>query len=235
VRGKVKTLGEEWPLTPQGEARTVRYRLSLRRKKGAIVTHRDLALPEGKGSPFSARGWIFEFKYQGYRCLGIRDGKARLVSRQGREMSDAFPALIREIAQLPDRTAIDGELVLLDEVGRPQFDRLLGRASVTRPSLVGGHTRKGRATIFAWDILVYAGRDMRSLPLTTRKIALEQVLLGFTNIHLAGHVVEEGERLYAEAVAWELEGIMAKRAESIYTAGRTPDWIKSTWNIFTSK
>lgn len=241
---KVKLSEEEWP-TPQGEARKLRYRSTLRKRKGALVTFKDLSLPEGNGPPFSGPGWIFEFKYQGYRCLGVRDGTARLYSRQGREMSEAFPALIREIAQLPDRTAIDGELVLLDEVGRPQYDRLLGdrlladrplgHASATRPRIVGGHTRKGRATIFAWDMLVYAGRDMRSLPLIIRKSALEQALLGMQSIRLAGHVVGEGERLYAEAVAWELEGIMAKRADSAYTAGRTSDWIKSTWNIFVSK
>jgi ATP-dependent DNA ligase len=149
-----------------------------------------------------------------------------MISRQGRDMSRAFPELIAELEQLPEGTAIDGELVILDDSGRPQFDELLGRASSFRPATIARNARARPAAIFAWDILMHAGKDARQLPLLWRKRILEEALMGLSRIHLANHIEEQGERMYAEVQVLELEGIVAKRADSPYPSGRTSDWLK---------
>lgn len=141
-------------------------------------------------------------------------------------MSGAFPELTSELATLPEGTAIDGELVMLDQNGHPQFDELMGRAAVSRRDSVARASRLRPGAIFAWDLLMYAGEDMRNLPLVVRKDALEVALAGLHRIKIAAHVHQAGELLYKKAEFLELEGIVAKRADSPYKAGRTSDWIK---------
>ncbi len=141
-------------------------------------------------------------------------------------MSRAFPELIRELERLPPATVLDGELVMLDERGHPQFDELLGRSAVSRPQTVARAARERPATIVAWDILMYAGLDVRHLPLIERKVILKRALRGLHRVCYATHVEGHGEAMYEQAVIEELEGIVAKRADSPYTAGRTKHWIK---------
>ena len=91
------------------------------------VTHRDLMLAT-TGKLFSKAGWILELKYDGFRCLVSKcRGAVRLESRRGRDMSSCFPELVDEIAPIPHDFAADGELVVLDHRGRPQWERLTKR------------------------------------------------------------------------------------------------------------
>lgn len=196
------------------------------RRGRTLVGPRDFALAKGKGKPFSSPGWIFELKYDGYRCFAVHDGTARMISRQGAEISRSFPELIEGLAQLPDGTAIDGEIVMVDDSGRQQFDRLFNRVAVSHRSSVMRASRVTPATLFAWDLLFLAGRDMRELPLLSRKLALRDALAGLPRLELATHITGDGRRLYSEAVALDFEGIVAKRANSPYIAGITPDWLK---------
>lgn len=192
-----------------------------------LITHRDLALLESRAEPFSRPGWIFEVKYDGYRCLGRKDrALAQIISRQGKDMSRAFPELIAELEQLPDGTAIDGELVILDRFGRPQFDLMRSRASASKPATITRYSKERPAAIFSWDILMHAGKDVRQLPLLKRKLILEEALVSLKRVHFATHVEEEGERMYRQVTSFDLEGIVAKRADSIYKAGRSADWLK---------
>jgi ATP-dependent DNA ligase len=148
------------------------------------------------------------------------------VSLQGWNMSHAFPELVGELDRLPSGTAIDGELLMADEDGCPQFDRLLGLPAVSRPGSVARASRRQPPTIACWDILMLAGRDLRKMPLIERKAVLSEVLRGRKRIRYAEHVVESGERMFAEAEFLALEGIVAKRMASSYVAGVTPDWLK---------
>jgi bifunctional non-homologous end joining protein LigD len=191
-----------------------------------LITHEDLALLESRERPFSAPGWIFEMKYDGHRCLSMRFDATQMISREGWDMSRAFPQLIRELAKLPPRTAIDGELLMADEDGRPQYDTLLGRAAISAPGTVARSSRRQPATIVCWDILMLEGEDLRDLPLLERKAALRDALLGIERFTYADHVFTDGERMYAEAEFLDLEGIVAKRADSPYVAGRTTAWLK---------
>jgi ATP-dependent DNA ligase len=153
-----------------------------------------------------------------------------MISRHWGDMSRAFPELIRELerlppaaGRLPPATVLDGELVMLDQ----RFDELLGRSAVSRSQTVARAARERPATIVAWDALVHAGLDVRHLPLVERKVMLKRALQGLERVCYATHVAGHGEAMYAQAVAEELEGIVAKRADSPYRAGRTPDWLKS--------
>lgn len=190
-----------------------------------VLTHRDLSLLETGTLPFSAPGWIFELKYAGYRCLGKHAaGLVRLISWQGRDISRRFPELIAELAQLPPGTAIDGELVLFGD--GPQLDALRSRLAVRRTDAIVRASRETPVAMAAWDILMHAGEDVRHLPLLRRKALLERVLHGMERVVYADHVEADGDLMCAKAIEQGLEGIVAKRADSRYTAGRTPDWVK---------
>jgi ATP-dependent DNA ligase len=148
-----------------------------------------------------------------------------MVSRQGKDLSRGFPELIAELERLPEGTVIDGELVVLDVFGRPQFDELLGRSARSAKTAASANDERP-AAIFAWDILMYRGKDLRALPLLERKRILEEAIGRRNRILPASHIEEQGERLYQEILALELEGIVAKRADSTYPAGRTSSWVK---------
>jgi bifunctional non-homologous end joining protein LigD len=141
-------------------------------------------------------------------------------------MSRPFPELVMDIERLPPGTAIDGELVMLDEHGHPQFDRLLGRTAISRPDVIRRASRERPGAIVAWDVLAYAGEDCRPLPLLERKRILQRALKDLNRITYAGHMETDGQLMYDAAVALALEGVVAKRADSPYTAGRTTDWVK---------
>jgi bifunctional non-homologous end joining protein LigD len=206
---------------PQGSAE--RSRIS---PDGPQITHRQLCLASSRQRPFSAPGWIFEFKYDGYRCLGRGGKRAQMISRKGVDMAAAFPEVARELAKLPPGSAIDGELVVLGEDGHSRFDELSMRSGLERRESILRASRACPAAIVAWDMLAYDGRDLRKLSLVRRKLILRRALHGMKRLRVAAHVPECGEPLYAEALVRQLEGIVGKRAESAYRAGRTPDWVK---------
>jgi bifunctional non-homologous end joining protein LigD len=149
-----------------------------------------------------------------------------MFSRQGWDMSHAFPELINELNELPKGTAIDGELLMFDEDGRPERNRLLGLPALSRPGSVVRAVRSKAATIVCWDLLMLNGRDLRTHPLLERKAALHKLIRSHRSIQYAGHVADAGERMFAEAQFLSLEGIVAKRAQSLYVAGQTRDWLK---------
>lgn len=192
----------------------------------STITHRDLAVPSIKPRPFSAPGWIFELKYDGFRTLAVHDAAgARIVSRRGTDMTAAFPEIAACLVDLP-HIVLDGELVLLDANGRPQFEPLRRRLALKRRLMVDDAARREPAALFAFDLLELEGRDLRARPLLERKAALERVLPVSARIVYAQHVGENGERLYADVERLGLEGIVGKRADSPYRRGRTSDWVK---------
>ncbi len=189
-------------------------------------TPADLALPESAGHPFTDRAWVFEIQYDGHRCMVSRFDTPQMVTRDGWEMSHVFPGLIAELDRLPARTVLDGELLMVDTDGFPDHDRLLGRQALAPGHAVACGYSRQPAALVCWDLLMLAGQDLRPLPLLERKAALKDVLRGMERIWYAGHLEEHGERMYAEARFLELEGIVAKRAQSSYPSGRTSDWVQ---------
>lgn len=186
-----------------------------------------LMLAETSDRPFSGPGWVFELKLDGYRVLASRDGGARLLSRNGNDLSGCFPEVERALRALPiDRILLDGEVVALDERGRPSFQRLQQRAQIRRPIDIRRASVESPVTLFAFDLLAFEDFDLRSLPLTTRKRLLRKLLPGAGFVRFLDHFEEDGEILYEQVQKLDLEGIIAKQADSLYRAGRSDAWLK---------
>ena len=171
--------------------------------------------------PFDDEAWAFELKWDGVRCLLSTDGGAvSLTSRAGNDMTGRYP----EIAglDLPRDLVLDGEIVALDESGRPSFERLQGRMNIDR-RLTGSSPIP--VTLVVFDLL-RAGSPLLDRPLEERRERLERLSLP--------EPLVVGDRFAGQSSAiWEfvqqndLEGIVAKRLGSRYSPGaRSPDWRK---------
>jgi bifunctional non-homologous end joining protein LigD len=121
---------------------------------------------------------------------------------------------------------IDGELVILDEKGKPEFHQLRGRCAIRDPQRIGTVASASPAAVFAFDLLQLRGKDVRTLPLLKRKAALEKELKRTERIVYCKHVGESGEKLFQAADQLGLEGVIGKRADSRYVRGRTTNWVK---------
>jgi bifunctional non-homologous end joining protein LigD len=186
-----------------------------------------LAVPVAE--PFSRRGWLFEMKYDGVRALAtIRDGSVHLRGRSGREETGRYPELAALTGALRAHEAVvDGEIVALDEEGRPSFERLQRRINVTGARQVALAAAEVAASYAAFDLLHLDGHDLRDLPLTLRKRLLRELLTESGEVRYADHVEDDGEGLFAAIRERGLEGMVAKRGDSRYEGGkRSPAWLK---------
>jgi len=213
-----------------GRGADLRAEIDRLRAPHRSVHARDvgLMLAETAERPFSRRGWLFELKYDGYRLLTERDrDRVELRFRGGHDATAAFPELRRALLSLPvDAFVLDGELVVLDEKGRPSFQRLQERVQLRRPVEI----ERGRvalpATLFVFDLLACGGFDLRPLPLLNRKDLLRRLLPASGPLRFADHVEEHGEDLFQAARDLGLEGLVAKAEEAPYKAGRSKNWLK---------
>jgi bifunctional non-homologous end joining protein LigD len=178
--------------------------------------------------PFDGAEWLFEIKWDGYRAIAfIADGKLRLVSRNQNELTERFP----ELKDLPEfvkaKTAIlDGEVVALDDEGRASFSLMQQRTGF-RP---GGRRGPAKADVpvlyYAFDLLYLDGYDLRKLPLEERKKKLASLLITGNSLRYSDHYEKQGKALFEMARAKGLEGILAKKRDSIYLERRTTEWLK---------
>lgn len=184
-------------------------------------------LAESGDAPFSRKGWIFELKWDGFRLLAANeDGRARLCYRRGDEATSLFPEIAAAVAALPYRgLLLDGEVVVLDAAGRAQFQRLQKRAQAARATDIREAARVHPATYYAFDLLAFEGLDLRPVPLDLRKAALRRLMTGGV-LRFADHVAEDGLALWEQIREHGLEGMVAKKADGPYRAGRSGDWLK---------
>lgn len=197
-------------------------------KRGEVrAAEIDLMLAESADAPFSAPGYIFELKYDGFRLLAERhDGQAHLFYRRGSESTAIFPDIARAIASLPWTFVLDGEVVSLDDEGRPQFAQLQQRTQLVRTLDIARASALLPATYFAFDLLAFEGFDLRPLPLSTRKALLARLLPKVGPIRFADHVEERGAELFEQVEKRGMEGVMAKQLSAPYRAGRSSAWLK---------
>ena len=179
-------------------------------------------------SAFSDPDWVFELKYDGYRLItGLEKGEARLISRNGNDLTSAFPEVARAIRGLPyDGLVMDGEVVVHDDRGLPDFVQLQKRGRLQNSRDVARAALELPATFYAFDLLAVPGADLRKLPLVERKTLLREVLPTVGPIRFSDHVSGEGEALWTKVEEMGLEGIVAKRANSTYSGGRSRSWYK---------
>jgi bifunctional non-homologous end joining protein LigD len=178
--------------------------------------------------PFDGAEWLFEIKWDGYRAIAfIADGKWRLVSRNQNELTERFP----ELKDLPKfvhaKSAIlDGEVVALDDEGRASFTLMQQRTGF-RP---GGRRGAAKAEVpvlyYAFDLLYLDGYDLRKVALEDRKKKLASVLITGDSVRYSDHYEKQGKALFEMARAKGLEGILAKKRDSIYQERRTSEWLK---------
>ena len=167
----------------------------------------------------AGESWIHEYKYDGYRLLlAVGDGVATAWTRNGKDWSDKFKALVKAAAKLPAGCLIDGEAVAVDEKGKPSFQLLQSTLK----------EQKGANLVFyAFDLLIDRGEDIRKLPNIERKQHLAALLKGVQPPILYGdHVIGRGQELFREICKQGGEGIISKRAGAAYKGTRTRDWLK---------
>jgi bifunctional non-homologous end joining protein LigD len=173
--------------------------------------------------PFRDEDWLYEVKWDGYRVEAVvRDGKVSLFTRNGNNAETYFPRLLTPPTWIDAREAIvDGEVVALDEQGRPDFSLLQERISA-------GRTGTPVPLVYqAFDLLYLDGRSLLDVPLEQRKKLLELVLRPNARVRYATHIDTEGVAFFEAAKAQGLEGIVAKQRRSRYEPGRrAPAWLK---------
>jgi bifunctional non-homologous end joining protein LigD len=184
-----------------------------------------MLLEEAK-RPFDSPEWLFELKYDGYRLLAeFGGGKARLKTRNGADATRWFPEVARGLASVPGGPHItDGEVCVLDEHGRSDFDKLHERAKRRR-----WYAGCDPVAYCVFDLLVLAGRDITGMPLLDRKARLTKLLTPAPEgVLVVGHFDGESEQLFEGAVLQlGLEGLVGKRKASPYLPGvRSLDWVK---------
>jgi bifunctional non-homologous end joining protein LigD len=180
------------------------------------------------GEPFDHPDWVFEIKYDGYRLLaGKEQGAVRLISRNSHDFTHVFPEIAEALAGLPyDDFLLDGEVVVHDEQGLPSFAGLQQRGRLTRETDIGRAAVRWPATLYAFDLLLCGDFDLRPLPLTTRKRLLTELLPSVGPIRVSEHIEAAGAAMFVKLKELGLEGIVGKRADSIYVGRRSSDWIK---------
>jgi len=166
--------------------------------------------------------WSYQLKLDGYRAIGFKsDGKIHLRSRNDNDFSVRYRDVVRGLANLPNETVIDGEVVALDEDGRPSFN-LLQNYSPGTP-----------VVYYVFDVMTLAGRDVKARTLEERRELLEDDVLPTLRepVRYAGELNAGLRELVHSVKAQGLEGLVAKRRDSLYEAGlRSGAWMKMRIN-----
>src|SRR5690242_8360165 len=169
---------------------------------------------------FSDPGWIFERKLDGERCLAFRSGRGvRLMTRNQKEDTSTYPEITEALAaQRHGDFIIDGEIVAFDG-GQTRFARLQQRLGVRHPGpdLLAGVP----VCYYIFDLLWADGRDARPRPLRERKQILRDLLTFTGTLRFTEHKDTDGEAYFRHACASGWEGVIAKRADAPYHAGRS--------------
>jgi len=174
-----------------------------------MLAEQHASVPEGDA-------WVYELKLDGYRVEAAKAGDiVKLYSRRGNDLTADYPAVARAVAGIRATSALlDGEVVAVDEQGRPSFQAL--------------HHHEGKAfpiVYYAFDLLERDGRDLRSRPLESRKAELADVITG-SGVKLSEALEGDPAPIIDAIQALKLEGIIAKRRHSKYSSRRSGDWVK---------
>lgn len=173
-------------------------------------------LAKETSQPFNSDDWIFEIKWDGYRAIAETGKQLRLYSRNGLSFNDKYPEVADALKKLKSNVVLDGEIVALDSKGNSHF-QLLQNYDPGESMLV----------YYVFDILRKDGKDLTKLSLVQRKALLQKLITNTTHLRYSDHIPGEGIQFFKLIVKRDLEGIIAKRAESEYYPGvRTGEWLK---------
>ena len=168
--------------------------------------------------PFDDPDWVFEIKWDGYRAVAETGGQdLRLYSRNGLSFIDAYPDVVKELRSMRKRMVLDGEIVAMNDRQRPDFQLLQHASQEAATHLIYN----------VFDILELDGKDLTHLPLMERKKKLRTAIKDGVHVRYCDHVEARGKAFFAAAVEQDLEGIIGKRKDSIYSKGvRGRSWVK---------
>jgi DNA ligase D-like protein (predicted ligase) len=181
------------------------------------------------GEPFDSDDYLFEIKWDGIRALAFfGKGRARLQGRKLTDSSERYPEILAGLEALEGEGILDGEIVVLDESGRPDFQRVLVREQTRGREAALSKARQHPAVYIAFDLLRRDSESLLDRPLVERRRLLSELFASAPSpLVESAYVLGRGMALFAEAKARGLEGIFAKRLESRYLPGeRTRDWVK---------
>ncbi len=177
-------------------------------------------LPTEIAKPFTSDDWNFELKLDGVRVLAyLQPGGIKLISRNGNDVTGRLPRIVKELDPYLNRNAIlDGEVVVFDEAGRPNFHTLM-------EGFQAGTAKD--AVLCFFDAPYIDGQDLTHKTLTERREELNKIGIAGPHIRVLDTFPHEGELLYKQATDLGFEGIIGKRADSRYEVGRrSKDWVK---------
>lgn len=169
----------------------------------------------------SGEDWLFELKYDGYRILGyVEGGGVRLITRNGNDYTQRFQGVANSLLDWAAGRAmvLDGEMVIADAQGRTDFQALQNHMRNSQPQ---------NLTYIIFDLLALDGSDLREQPLIQRKETLESLMQNApNNLQYSRHVKGKGRESFLAACRMNMEGIVGKYADSLYSGTRNGDWIK---------
>ncbi|WP_206513747.1 non-homologous end-joining DNA ligase [Pseudoflavitalea rhizosphaerae] len=170
--------------------------------------------------PFDNDEWIFEMKWDGYRAIAEwKKKKLKLYSRNGLSFVQKYPPVAEAITKIKHDCVLDGEIVVLNEEGRPRFQMLQEYEQDPRYPI----------HYYVFDLLFLNGKDIRHLPLLDRKELLKKLLSSYKGdvIRYSDHVAGSGKKFFQHIKKLDFEGMMAKKSDSEYYSGaRTREWLK---------
>ncbi|MBV9290964.1 MAG: non-homologous end-joining DNA ligase [Frankiales bacterium] len=179
--------------------------------------------------PHDDDAWAYEFKWDGVRAMVyVEGGRPRVLSRNDRDVTGSYPEL-RAMAEGMGSTqaVLDGEIVAMDADGRPSFGELQSRMHVTNPAQVRTLMRQTPVTFLAFDVLHLDGRSLLDVPYRERRAVLDSLELAGPSWQTPPFFEGGGEAVWAASKQQGLEGIIAKRLDSRYYAGKRSDcWLK---------
>jgi DNA ligase D-like protein (predicted ligase) len=176
---------------------------------------------------FSRNDWIYEHKFDGERCLAFKNnGKVLLMSRNKRVINNEYPELVAALQkQKADTFVIDGEIIAMSE-GLSDFELLQSRINLKDVSTIKAKTKAVPVSYAIFDLMYVHGYDIRELPLLSRKKILKKLLTYNKLLTYTQHKVGNGIAYFKQACKLHWEGLIAKKADSIYIGKRSTLWLK---------
>lgn len=177
------------------------------------------------GQPFSAKGWIFEPKIDGTRCIASAMNGLMLQNRRFVNITFRYPELA-EALRAASGCVFDGEIAVFSD-GRPDFGALSERDHLMEKLRIDYLSKARPASLVVFDILFAEGESVMDRPLVERKKILSEKLVESEQVTAIDYFPEKGEDYFQAALKVGIEGVMAKRQDSRYQPGvRSPDWVK---------
>lgn len=166
--------------------------------------------------------WVYEIKLDGYRAIAVKSGnRVNLLSRRQKSFNAQYPDVLEALGDLPDGSVVDGEIVALDDAGKPDFNLLQNYRSAA-----------ARIHYFVFDLLIHQGHDIMGESLEERRKLLRSLKFSSPRIRLVDyHDATTAEEMLAAVKGLGLEGVIAKRRDSRYEPGkRSGAWVKCRVN-----